>query len=172
MTSDEKPRVTVRELVVLSLLAALMFVGQVALAALPNIEPVTLILMACTLVYGWKTLLPMYVFVVLEGLIYGFSLWWIGYLYVWLVIVAATRLLRGTGSYVVLAVAAGVFGLMFGALFAIMDVFIGGAVFAFTKWVAGIGFDLMHCVSNFVISLALLKPVHKLLLRLQALPKA
>lgn len=161
-----KPRIGVRELVVLSLMAAMMLAGQVAMAALPNIEPVTVILMACALVFGWKTLYPLYVFVLLEGLIYGFSIWFFNYLYVWLVLVAATVLLRKAGSRVFFAVLGGVFGLLFGALCAVPYFFVGGWAAGFAYWVSGIPFDLIHCVSNAVLVFFLLPPLEKLLRRL------
>lgn len=162
----KKPNISVRELVILSLMAAMMLAGQVAMAALPNVEPVTVILMACAIVFGWKTLYPLYVFVMLEGLIYGFSIWFFNYLYVWLVLVAATVLLRRMESRVFFAVVGGVFGLLFGALCAIPYFFIGGWAMGFSYWVAGIPFDLIHCVSNAVLVFLLLPPLKKLLLHL------
>ncbi len=163
---NKKPNISVRELVILSLMAAIMLAGQVAMAALPNIEPVTVVLMACAIVVGWQTLYPLYVFVMLEGLIYGFSIWFFNYLYVWLVLVAATVLLRRMESRVFFAVVGGVFGLLFGALCAIPYFFIGGWAMGFSYWVAGIPFDLIHCVSNALLVFLLLPPLKKLLIHL------
>ena len=42
------------ELIVLALLGALMFAAKMALAALPNIEPVSLLVTVYTVVYGKK----------------------------------------------------------------------------------------------------------------------
>lgn len=162
----KRARISVRELVVLSLMAAIMFASQVAMAALPNIEPVTVILMACALVFGWKTLYPLYVFVLLEALLYGFTIWVVNYLYVWLVLVTATILLRRVASRVFWAVIGGAFGLLFGALCAIPYFFIGGWTMGFSYWVAGIPFDLIHCVSNAVLVFALLPLLTKLLNKL------
>lgn len=161
-------RISVRELVLLSLMAAFLFAAQVAMAALPNIEPVTVMLMACALVYGWKTLYPLYVFVLLEALLYGFTIWVANYMYVWLILVALTILLRRSESRALWAVVAGAFGLFFGALCAIPYFFIGGWRMGFAYWVAGIPFDLIHCVSNAVLVFALLPMLTKLLRQLSA----
>ena len=161
-----KPSVSVREITILAFIAAVMLVSQVALAPIPNVELVSLIIISCTVVYGWKMLLPLYIFVLLEGLIYGFALWWIGYLYVWLILVGVVMLFRSFRSAHFFAMVAGVFGLLFGALFAIIDLVIGGWAFAFTKWVAGIPFDFIHCASNAVVTFILFKPTVMLLERL------
>ena len=61
------------------------------------------------------------------------------------------------------ALLSAVYGLLFGALCAPVDVVIGGFGYAVTKWVSGIPFDLMHCGGNFAITLVLWKPLRKLL---------
>ncbi len=53
------------------------------------------------------------------------------------------------------------YGLSFGALCAIPYLFIGGPAMAFSWWVAGIPFDIIHCISNFLLCLILFQPVYK-----------
>jgi energy-coupling factor transport system substrate-specific component len=62
----------------------------------------------------------------------------------------------------------GVFGLLFGALCGIADIFMGGLAYAVTKWTSGILFDIFHCVGNFVIALLLFVPSRNLLSKLYA----
>ena len=64
-------------------LGAVLLVVQVALAPLPNIELVSLLVMLFTLALGRYVAYSLAVFVLLEGLIYGFGLWWFSYLYIW-----------------------------------------------------------------------------------------
>ena len=118
--------------------------------------------MIFAVVFGAKGLYPMYVYVLMEFLFFGFGLWNINYLYVWLVLLVAAWLLRKMESPVGWAVLSGSFGLCFGALCGIVDVFIGGWGYALTKWMAGLNFDLMHCAGNFFIALLLFKPLRKL----------
>jgi hypothetical protein len=69
-----------KEIALMGILSALLIIGQVALGFLPNIEVVTLLVIAYTLVFGKKVFFIIYIFVLVEGLIYGFGLWWINYL--------------------------------------------------------------------------------------------
>ena len=151
-----------REMILLALLGAMMMATQVALAALPNIHLVAVFVILAALLFGYKSLLSVYIFVLLEGLIYGFSMWFINYLYVWTILAWIAILLRKNQSKIFWAAVAGIFGLLFGALCAIPYWFIGGWAAAFSYWVAGIPFDLIHCVSNAALTFVLLQPLYKL----------
>ena len=72
-------RATVRELVTLAACTAILFVGQIALAFLPNIEVVSLLIILYTLTFKKRVLWIIYGFALLEGMLYGFSFWWISY---------------------------------------------------------------------------------------------
>ena len=150
------------------MLGALTFALQVAMAALPNIEPVSLLVMLFAVVFGWKSLYAVYVFVVMEVLFHGIGLWNINYLYIWTVLAVAAVLLRKMKPALGWAMLSGIYGLFFGALCGIVDVFIGGFGYAVTKWISGIPFDLLHCGGNFAIALILWKPLRELLERLYA----
>ena len=153
--------VKLRELILLALMGALMMATQVALAALPNIHLVAVFIILAAQLFAWKSLFSIYIFVLLEGLIYGFSMWFINYLYVWAVLDVVCVLLRKNKSCVFWAAVAGIFGAMFGALCSIPYFFIGGWKAAFSYWIAGILFDVIHCVSNAAIVLVLLTPLRK-----------
>ena len=155
---------TTRYLVILALCTAIIFVQQVAFAWLPNIELVSLLVIIYTLTFRHKVLYIIYAFVLLEGVTYGFNLWWvIPYLYVWTILAGVAWLFRSMRSSLGWAVLSGVFGLLFGALCAIPYLFIGGPATAFAYWVSGIPFDIAHCAGNFLLCLLLWKPLYKLL---------
>ena len=156
-------KLTLRETVLFGVLGALMFALQVAMAALPNIEPVSLLVLLFGAVFGRKALYPVYVFVAMEILFYGFSTWNIYYLYIWAIPAAAAIFLRKMEEPLGWALVSAVYGLAFGALCAVTDLFIGGWEFAVAKWISGIPFDLLHCGGNFIIALLLWKPLRKLL---------
>ena len=155
MTSNN---ISTRKLVALALIAAAMVIGQVVIAVLPNIEVVSLIVILTTLRFRRAALFPIYVFVLLEGLIWGFSIWWVSYLYVWTVLWAVVMLFKNEDSPFLFALIAALFGLMFGALTTIPYLF-GGIGMAITVFVSGVSFDLVHCVANFVVVLVLFKPL-------------
>ena len=156
-------KLTVRELALFGILGALTFAAKYVMSFLPNIEPVSLMVMLFAVVFGAKCLYPIYLYVTMEILFYGISLWNINYLYIWAVLAVAAICLRKMQSPLAWAMLSGVFGLMFGALCGIVDIFIGGFGYAVSKWVSGIPFDIMHCAGNFVMALLLFGPLRKLL---------
>ena len=151
------------EIVLLGMLGAIAYVGQVALSFLPNIEVVSVLFLVYTKIFGKKALFPIYVFVLLEGIFWGFGSWWIMYLYVWAVLWGITMLLRRNDSAVFWAVINGAFGLVFGALCSITQVVMFGIGSGFAYFISGIPFDIVHCIGNFLTALFLYKPLTILL---------
>lgn len=149
-------KLTVREMTVLAVLGALTFALKAAMMALPNIHPVAVFIIAGTICFGWRMMYAVAVYVMLEGLVYGFGIWWISYLYIWPLLVCVTMLFRKTEGRLFWAVVAAVFGLCFGALCSIPYLFIGGWTAAFSYWLSGIPFDIVHCIGNFAVVFALL----------------
>ena len=161
-----KPPISLRELIELSLIAALMVGTQVAMAILPNVNIVSVLIILTVIVYGAKAFYPVAVFVLLEGMIYGFGPWFIDYLYVWAILIVVALIFRKNENALIWAVIAGLFGLSFGLFCSIPYLVIGGPAMALSYWVSGIPFDLIHCISNFVLALLLINPLKKLLLKL------
>lgn len=153
-------------MVLFALLGAFTFAAKYVMSFLPNIEPVSLMVMLFAVVFGKKWVYPVYLYVMMEILFYGISLWNINYLYIWAVLAIAACCLRNMHSRLGWAVLSGVFGLMFGALCGIVDIFIGGFGYAVTKWISGIPFDIMHCGGNFFIALVMFDPLRKLMEKL------
>lgn len=153
-------------MVLFASLAALTFALKVCMSPLPNIEPVSLMVMLFAVVFGWRALYPVYVYVAMEILWYGLGTWNFNYLYIWAVLAAAAVLLRGMESPLGWALLSGVFGLCFGALCAPVDLLIGDFGYTVSKWLSGIPFDIAHCAGNFVITLVMWKPLYSLLEKL------
>lgn len=151
-------RLSLRELVLYAILGAVMYGGKMALSFLPNIEPVSLLVIVYTLAFGRKALWPIYVYIALELVTWGISAWSVNYLYVWLILFLLTRTLRHMESPLSWAVLSGSFGLCFGLLCAPVYGFIGGWGYAVSWWLSGIPYDLLHCAGNFAITLLLYKP--------------
>jgi energy-coupling factor transport system substrate-specific component len=156
-------KLNVRELVLFGVLGALTFAMKLAMAGLPNIEPVTLCLLVYGAVFGYKALYPAYVYVIMEILYFGLGTWNFCYFYVWAIPVVCGFTLRRMKGRLGWALVSAVFGLMFGALCGIVDAFIGGIGYAVAKWASGIPFDIAHCLCNFGIALVMFKPLRELL---------
>ena len=134
-----------REIVIYGILSAVLLAAQVSLGFLPNIEIVTLLILVYTLVFRKKVFFIIYIFVFLEGLIYGFGLWWINYLYVWSIQALITLLFRKNDSVWFWSILSGIYGI------------------TFAYWTSGLLFDIIHCISNFIVCLVLFKPIRYVL---------
>ena len=152
-----------KELAVLALLGAILHASQAAMAFLPNIEPVSILILVYTLHFGRKTLAAAYAYVLLQGVTYGFGLWWFMYLYVWAILYLVVRLFRRNDSVLIWAVINGLFGLCFGALCSLPYLLIGGPATALAWWVSGLPFDILHCAGNFALTLALYRPLTRVM---------
>jgi len=159
-------RLTLRQTVLFGMLGALTFAAKVAMAGLPNIEPVSLFAMLFAVVFGKKCIYPIYTYVVMEFLFYGLHLWSVNYLYVWAILAFAAWILRKMEHPLGWAVLSGGFGMLFGLLCAPVYLFSGGPGFAVSWWISGIPFDLAHAAGNFVIALVLFVPLRRLLTKL------
>ena len=113
-----------KTIAVLAVCTALVFALQVALAAIPNGECVTLLFILYTLYFRKRTLYIIYAFALLEGMVYGFGLWWFMYLYVWTILWAAVTLLgrRRPRPALFWAVTAAFFGLCYGLLLSLIHI--------------------------------------------------
>lgn len=160
----KKPLFTTTNLVLDALLAALLLVSQVSLSWLPNIELVSLLLILYTRIFGKHVWLILYAFVLLEGLVYGFGLWWFTYLYVWPILPATVFLIyRNKPGTLSISLHSGIFGMLFGFLCSGFYFVSGGPGAALAWWIAGIPFDIIHGAGNFLLSLILFDPLYRLL---------
>lgn len=157
----------VLRIVTMGALAAILFVGQLGMSFLPNIEPVSTLIILYTLIYRKQVFPVIYTFVLLEGIVFGFGIWWISYLYIWSILALIVLLLDKMDSALFWAIISGAFGLSFGALCAIPYLISGGPYAAFSYWSAGIPYDIAHCAGNFVLTLVLYRPLLRLLKRLR-----
>ena len=165
--SSPSPRVgkiSALEICTLSLMGALIFAAKFALASLPNININAVLIILTTVFFGWMALYGGGIYVMLEGLVFGFQIWWISYVFVWPLLVVAAMLLRKNDSALIWAVVAAFWGLCFGPLmyipyFCIM----GGWKGYFAMWIAGIPYDLAHAAGNFVFTLVLYRPLSRVM---------
>lgn len=153
----------IRDIVIIGMMSAILVAVQVTLGFLPNVELVSLLIILYTCIFRWKCLYIIYVFVLVEGLLYGIGLWWFNYLYVWTVLFLIAMIFRTKRSPLFWAIISGAFGFGFGALCSIPYFITGGITTGFAYWVSGIPFDITHGICNFAITLVLLYPLRLLL---------
>lgn len=164
-------RLRVFDLVLLPMLGVLMYVSKLLMEFLPNIHLLGMFIIVYTLVYRWRALIPIYIYVLLLGLYGGFMPWWVPNLYTWTLLWAVTMLLprrmpQWLGSIVYPAVCA-LHGFAYGMIYAPAQALLYGLDWnGMVAWVvAGFPFDIVHGIGNLLTGLLII-PLTSLLTRL------
>ncbi len=149
-------KLSIREIAIFAMLGTLMYLSKIVLEFLPNIHLLAVLTIAYTVVYRQKALYPIYVYVLILGLLNGFNMWWIPHLYLWTVLWGVTMLLpkkmpKPVAPIVYIAVA-GAHGFLYGVLYAPAQALMFGLDFNGTiAWIiAGLPFDITHGIGNMV----------------------
>ena len=87
-----KRRFSAQEIAVGALMIAVIETCKMTMQSLPNIELTSFLLILFTLRFGRLCALIVPAFILIEGLIFGFGLWWLMYLYAWPALVLFTLL--------------------------------------------------------------------------------
>lgn len=158
-------KINVKEATVFAMLGALMYASKFIMEVLPNIHLVGVFIVALTVTYRKKALYPIYIFVLLTGLLSGFSTWWVPYLYIWTILWGVAMLLPKEMPKklkpFVYAVICSLHGFLYGTLYAPFQAIVFGLDFKGTiTWiVAGLPYDAIHGASNFICGLLLILPL-------------
>lgn len=139
---------------IFAMLATVMFSSKILMELLPNIHLLGMLTVTYTVVYRTRALIPLYLYVFINGLYAGFNLWWAPYLYIWTILWGLTMLLpkdmpKGA-CYIVYPILCGLHGFAFGTLYAPAQAMMFGLNFhQMLAWIAaGIPFDIVHGISN------------------------
>jgi len=149
-------------MVVFAMLGTLMFCSKIIMEVLPNIHLLGMLTMVYTIAFRRKALLPIYVYVMINGLYAGFSMWWIPYLYIWTVLWALTMLIprriSKKAAAIVYPLICGLHGLAFGTLYAPAQALMFGLNLEQTlAWITvGFPWDVVHAVGNVAAGLLIL----------------
>ena len=149
------------------MMAATVEAAKLALAAIPNVEAVSLLLALYSFVFGWVGVMAAVVFVCIEPLVWGMGTWFISYLIYWPLLAFVFMCLgrrKIENRWVILAI---IFGMTvgFGILSSIIDValYIGINKHYFGNlilyYIRGIGFYLTQICCNIVLFLLIFKPL-------------
>ena len=153
------------------MLGTVMFCSKIIMEALPNIHLLGMLTMTYTVVFRKKALIPIYIYVILNGLYAGFNMWWIPYLYIWTILWGITMLipkqLPTKVKCVVFPLVCGIHGFAFGMLYAPAQAVMFGMNFEqMIAWIiAGLPWDLLHGAGNILAGM-LVVPLSELLQKL------
>lgn len=155
---------------IFAMFGAIMFISKLIMEFLPNIHPLGLFITVLTLLYRVKAIIPIYVYVLLNGLYAGFATWWVPYTYIWLILWALIMIIPKNASNKVIFILSllfnGIFGLAFGFLYMPFQAFAFGLNLqgAISWFIAGLPFDVLHMCGNIAMSFLVL-PLYKTLKR-------
>lgn len=161
-------KLKIREIAVFGMLGALMYASKLVMEFAPNVHLLGVFTIAFTVVYGKKALYPIYTYVLLNGIFCGFATWWIPYLYLWTVLWGVTMLLPKRGPKKVQPImymtVNACHGFLFGTLYAPAQALLYGLSFrGMLAWIAaGLPWDFVHGISNFICGLLIVPIVHLL----------
>ncbi len=160
-----------REIIVFPILGTLMFCSKIIMEVLPNIHLLGMFTCVFTVVFRKKALIPIYIYVLINGLYAGFSLWWIPYLYIWTILWGMVMLLPkkipNKAKCIVYPLVCALHGFAFGTLYAPAQAWLFGFDLKQTiAWIiAGLPWDAIHGMGNLCAGM-LIVPLSKLLEKL------
>lgn len=171
----KKRTAAVKYTALVGIMAAILECAKLALAALPNIEAVSLLIALFSYVFGWTGLLASIVFVCIEPLVWGMGTWFVSYLIYWpalslvfLFLGKARMKNRYLHSLVITLLT-----FLFGILTSFVDVglFSGSFENIFYRfgiyYLRGVGFYIVHIVSNALVFLLVFSPLSSFLLKIR-----
>ena len=155
-------KTNIKEIAVFGMLGALMCISKFIMEPLPNMHLLGVFTVAFTLVYRQKALYPIYIFVLLTGILWGFGLWWIPYLYIWTVLWGAVMLLPKNMpkriAHIVYVAVCSLHGFLYGILYAPSQALLFGLDFkGMIAWIiSGFPFDIIHGISNLCLGILIM----------------
>lgn len=160
-----------KTLALLAVLSALAVAGRILFVFIPNVQPVTSLVIMLTLVAGLRFgALFATLTLMLSNLILGMGFWTIGQILGFLVIVLLTgffiRPFQNKLPLVWLALFSGFCGFVYGFIQALFIAPLYGFSYFWAYYLAGLSFDALHAIGNIAFYLVLAPILLPLLRRL------
>ena len=155
-----------RDIAVFAVMAALMFSTKKVMESLPNVHLLGMFIVSLAVIYRTRALIPIYVYVFLDGLFGGFSTWWVPYLYIWAILWGMTMLipkkLPEKTKNILYVTFCGLHGFLFGTLYLPANALMFGFTFeqSVAWWLKSLPYDFIHGVSNLCVGLIIIPMVH------------
>ncbi len=172
MNSPSRNKLSVHEMALFAMFAALMFISKAIMQFLPNVHLVGMFVVLLTSLYRVRALIPIYLFVVLDAIFFGIAPWSAPYIYVWAVLWGMVMLIpKSTPKWlqailfpIVCSLHGFLFGVLCAPLFAVLTKLNFSGMIAWI--VAGFSFDIIHGISNLFAGMLVL-PLREVILKIQ-----
>lgn len=143
---------TTRRIARLALLVSLCHVGRVMFGFIPNVQPMTVVLLLLTIVFGFSDgLIVAILSVFVSNLQLGMGVWTFAQIGTYLAVIAVTALIAPMLRKLPLwlsALYAGFIGFLYGFLISLIQSVFFSFISFFPYWIAGLSFDLLHALGN------------------------
>ena len=150
---------SVRWLTTAALMSAASFTGRLLFQSVPNVQPLTTIIIICTLVFGFYFGVTVATLsILISNLFLGMGVWTLAQIAAFASICLITFILNPILKklpLVILAFYAGVMGYWFGFIISIVQAPFFGIQKFWVYYLQGVSFDTFHAVGNFVFFLIL-----------------
>lgn len=150
---------SVRWLTTAALMSASSFTGRLLFQSIPNVQPLTTIIIICTLVFGFYFGSTVAILsIMISNLFLGMGVWTIAQIVAFLSICGITFLLKPLLNklpLIILALYAGIMGYWFGFIISVIQAPFFGIQKFWIYYLQGISFDTFHAVGNFIFFLIL-----------------
>ena len=186
MKKDVSRLSPVKRIAIVGIMAATLECAKLALAALPNIEVVSLLLAVYGYAFGGLGVYAAFVFCAIEPMIWGFGPWVISYFLYWPLIPTVFSLIakrrrddargknkRWINISILPAAAILIMTIWFGILTSLIDVGLFTGNFDRFLWrfgiyyIRGIVFYILHSVSNVIIFIFSFEPLSRAFLKIK-----
>lgn len=160
---------SVRKITLLSLLTTLVYVGRTSFQFLPNVQPMTTILILITLILGLKDgIIVAILSLLLSNLSMGMGIWTIAQIvsfsFILLLVSIIGKIYKNIPKSV-MALVCGFMGLVYGFIISLVQApFFGWASFI-PYYISGIPYDMYHAFGNYFFYLILAPALTPILLK-------
>jgi len=147
----------VKEISLIGILAAVNIASRIALQSLPNIKPVTSIIMISVMIFGLSFGIKLtFVTTIVSNIFLGMGTWTFFQILAWIVVCLLTQILidfyktlHKEPPIMVMAIFSFLMGYVFGFVVSLEQFMIGGIGLFVSYYSAGLFFDTLHACGNF-----------------------
>lgn len=148
-----------KRIALLGILTSLIYVGRVSFSFLPNVQPMTTILVIITLTMGIKdSLIIAMLSLIITNLNMGFGVWTVAQMVSFTIILVIVSLFKSVYHrlpVIVMAITCGVLGLLYGFCISLVQAPFFGWVSFIPYYISGFSYDCLHALGNFIFYMIL-----------------
>lgn len=174
MSARNKALDHIIHLAIFAMLGVIMYISDILMEFLPNVHIVGVLVAVYTIVYRFRALIPIYIYVLLNGLFSGFHFWWLGYLYIWTIlwgfVMLVPRKLSPKARCIICTVLCTLHGLSFGLLYVPVQMLTISSDIGYiiSWWFKGfVTADIYNGIGNCIFGILLIFPLSNLILTLE-----